>query len=239
MSDDEPGVVVPDDLSGLEDTPPAEPGGRWMLVQRLLLKSGEQLTSENTLLDHEPHLGDVHATVANQVLSSLNHASHSGSLLFLPFDEPAIYLPLGNVQGVFVDVIAPGGGTPIHACNIKTGYFKNHDGPQSAVQLGDGADMWEVEERLKLDDGFTLTRLAHRFSREPHLENIKLAGRSAAVQLGAARESGVLRFLPSDDSMFFTLLDNVRGVSIAVVSPDGTEIDGCDLKPGWAGTSND
>ncbi len=244
-------IKVPDDLSGLADVPPGPTdgggGGNWHVTQRLLLRSGDEFEGPPTPIAHEPHLGDLYGAygVAGEVMTSLHLAQHNGCVLFLPIEEGVLYVPVDSVQGVFVDVTAPDDDEPKPGSMLKSGHYATHAGDSNAdpanrhLSLDDeDTQLWVILERLTLANGMELDRLAHEFRFEPHLENVKAVGNGVALQMNAAREYGVLRFLPTNESMFFTLLSNVRSTALVVVRPDGSEIHGCDLKPGWHSANN-
>lgn len=93
---------------------------------------------------------------------------------------------------------------------------------------------WRIYERLELHDGTSMTAEVGRFPYEPHLGNVMQNAAFGAIQtLNQARKTGVLRFLAEDHSLFLTPIDNVRGIYIDVTDPDGEQIPGSSLKPGY------
>ena len=98
--------------------------------------------------------------------------------------------------------------------------------------------LWEVVERLVLNDGTELNRIVCVLPYEPHLGNLSSATNSA-MQTLTCNAYHVLRFRPDDASLFFTPLSNVHGIYIDVVCPDGETLSGSSIKPGYAPTRPD
>lgn len=98
---------------------------------------------------------------------------------------------------------------------------------------------WHVYYRLVLKSGREMMRLAHVFPDEPFHGDVNIAAEHATHLLRGAQQDGYLKFVPEGESMFFTTLDNVDGIFVDVISPDGMDVTGVDLKPGYNTGSND
>lgn len=107
-----------------------------------------------------------------------------------------------------------------------------HPGDRTVADLR-GKPMWRMDERLELADGTTLVQAVAVLPYEPHLGDVMdTCGFRVEQMLAAAKEDGVLRFLPDHDGVFFAPLGNVVGIYVDVYRADGAEIPAASLKPG-------
>lgn len=104
----------------------------------------------------------------------------------------------------------------------------------SGIDLTGSADgIWQIHERLVLCGGETMVRLGAALPFEPYLGDVMdTSGFRIEQTLSAAREDGVLRWLPDDDGVFFTPIENVHGIFIDIFGPNGEDLHAAQLKPG-------
>jgi hypothetical protein len=117
VTDNDPDLTVPDDLSGLDGDDTA----LWHMHERLVLRGGEEFTRPGAAFPYEPHQGDVMGSSGHRARSILAAAKADGVLRWLPDDDGVMFVPLDQVVAIYVDLYSPDG-TPIPAGDLKPGY---------------------------------------------------------------------------------------------------------------------
>jgi hypothetical protein len=107
-----------------------EPGTPlWMVVERLVLTDGEELSRVAGRFESEPHQGDVMTISGSRVERQLAQAFVTGVLRFMPDDAGIFFTHFDKVEGIYVEVLGPQG-EEVYAADLKPGYQGQDNGEE-------------------------------------------------------------------------------------------------------------